>query len=266
MKIQADKATESRNSSKIWLYTSIVLLCSVISAVALEPYLGKRLEDMLLVTLSIYAVARGLNAVLSFAQGTEISAGVVIDVTLTPGQLLDPLNDLIEQLSWVLLLASASIGIQQILLTMSDATYFRITVLGLSLITLTLVWIKPVPVALKTTLVKLLVLLTLLRCVVPVMALTSNAMELWVAEDRQEAVAVLQTTQQEFAALQNNENDSWREKLTDMLALEIMQDKAEAGVDKAVYLFAEFILQFILLPLVFLWVCLILFRWLLVKI
>ena len=266
MKTQSAKTAESTRNNKIWLYTGIILLCSVISAFTLEPYLGERLESMLLVTLSIYAVARGLNAVLSFAQGTEISVGFVVDVTLTPGQLLDPLNDLIEQLSWVLLLASASIGIQQILLAMSDATYFRIAVLGVSLLTFALVWIKSVPVPLKTTLVKLLVILTLLRCVVPVMTLASNAMELWVAEDRQVAVAVLQTTRQEVAALQNNENDSWHEKLTDVLALETMQNKAEAGVEKAVYLFAEFILQFILLPLVFLWVCLILFRWLLTKI
>lgn len=266
MKTGSDKAETAMHIRKKWLYTSIVLLTMVISAVALEPYLGDKLENMLLVTLSIYAVARGLNAVLSFAQGTEISAGVVVDVTLTPGELLDPLNDLIEQLSWVLLIASASIGIQQILLAMSDTTTFRFVVLVISIFTLLLLWIRQVPEILKIGLVKLVVILAVLRCVVPVMALTSHAMEVWIEDDRTEAVAVLQTTQQEISALQNDENSGWRDKLTDILALEEMQNKAEEGVEKAIYLFAEFTLQFVLLPIIFLWFCLLVFKWLLAKI
>jgi len=45
--------------------------------------------------LITYGIARGLNGVISVAQGTEVSlqpAGV--GVTLTPGQILDPVNDL----------------------------------------------------------------------------------------------------------------------------------------------------------------------------
>jgi len=65
-------------------------------------------------------LARGLNGVLSVAQGTEVAiqpAGV--GVNFAPGEILDPINDLVERFSWIMMLASSSLGVQQILLKMS---------------------------------------------------------------------------------------------------------------------------------------------------
>jgi len=70
--------------------------------------------------LVTWALARGLNGVLSVAQGTEVAiqpAGV--GVNFTPGEILDPVNDLVERFSWIMMLATSSLGIQQILLAMS---------------------------------------------------------------------------------------------------------------------------------------------------
>lgn len=67
-----------------------------------------------------YALARGLNGVISVAQGTEVAiqpAGV--GVNFTPGQILDPVNDLVERFSWIMMLASSSLGVQKVLLSMS---------------------------------------------------------------------------------------------------------------------------------------------------
>lgn len=70
--------------------------------------------------LIAFAIARGLNGVISVAQGTEIAlqpAGV--GVNFTPGQILDPINDLVERFSWIMMLATSSLGIQKVLLSMS---------------------------------------------------------------------------------------------------------------------------------------------------
>jgi hypothetical protein len=64
-----------------------------------------------------FALARTLNGVISTIQGTELAlqpAGV--GVTLTPGEILDPVNDLVERFSWIMLAATISLGIQQVLL------------------------------------------------------------------------------------------------------------------------------------------------------
>ena len=64
-----------------------------------------------------FATARALNGVISVAQGTEIAlqpGGV--GATLAPGQLLDPVNDLVEQFSQLMLIASVALGVEKILI------------------------------------------------------------------------------------------------------------------------------------------------------
>jgi hypothetical protein len=60
-----------------------------------------------------------LNAVISVAQGTDVAiepAGV--GVKFSPGEILDPINDLVEKFSTLMLFASISFGIQKILITL----------------------------------------------------------------------------------------------------------------------------------------------------
>lgn len=90
--------------------------------------------------LITFGIAKTLNGVISVAQGTEIAiqpAG--IGINLTPGQILDPVNDLVERFSWIMLASTTSLGIQKIFLSMSvwpDFSYFFIFTLILGLILL----------------------------------------------------------------------------------------------------------------------------------
>ncbi|WP_280151655.1 hypothetical protein [Piscinibacter sp. XHJ-5] len=67
--------------------------------------------------LATYAVARGLDALVSAAQGTQVSAAPAgMGVITAPGQLLDPANDLLEQFSSLMLTAIVAFGLQVLLL------------------------------------------------------------------------------------------------------------------------------------------------------
>ena len=70
-----------------------------------------------------YGITRGINAIVSVLQSTEVSIGVA---SLSPGEFLDPLNDLIERFSWVTMMAIASLGIQKLLLTIASSLMFKI--------------------------------------------------------------------------------------------------------------------------------------------
>ncbi|HED33282.1 MAG TPA: hypothetical protein ENJ08_03570 [Gammaproteobacteria bacterium] len=73
-------------------------------------------------TLITYAVSRSLNGVISVVQGTEIAVSPVgVGVTFTPGQILDPVNDLIERFSQIVLISSTSLGIQRLFLEIASA-------------------------------------------------------------------------------------------------------------------------------------------------
>lgn len=242
----------------------IVFFCLILACVPLQQGVGQQLTDMLKVTLTVYAMARGLNAVISVAQGTEMSIEPMgVGLTLTPGEVLDPLNDLIEQFSLVLLLASASIGVQQIVLMLGDHQAIRITLALLAVVTLVVSSLPAVSDGLKLMLLRLVIVLTLLRLLIPGLALVSHQAQQWLQADRQEAVSVLQSTQSsvdDFNTQYQSQSSGWFSDLRDRLDIEARLDKvkarAEQGVEAAVYLLAEFVLIMVLLPLLFAWLML----------
>jgi hypothetical protein len=242
------------------VYLVLLVVCGVLLWMPLESNIGHQLSSMLTVTLSVYAVLRGLNAVISMAQGTELAIEPMgVGVTLTPGELLDPLNDMIEQVSTVLLVASASIGIQRIILDLSDIEIFRWVLAGISVIAILLVAIKSVSLRRQKSVIRLILVLTLLRLVVPTMVLTSNLMQTWLESERQDSITVLISTENEVRALNkataSDQDSGWFESLTAKLKLThlftLIKSKTDNAVTATVYILAEFVLVFIFIPLLF---------------
>ena len=78
-----------------------------------------------------FAAARALNAAISLAQGTEFTMGVGAQVTLSVGEILDPVNDLVEAFSNFMLLATVAFGIQKALLMMGQYEYVKVLLIGI---------------------------------------------------------------------------------------------------------------------------------------
>jgi hypothetical protein len=77
----------------------------------------------------IYGTARGINALVSALQGTELDLWLV---SFSVGELLDPVNDLIERFSAVMTVAITSLILQQLLLSIVSATTFTLVLSGLA--------------------------------------------------------------------------------------------------------------------------------------
>jgi hypothetical protein len=241
------------------IYAVSMILCALLAMLPLQHALGPQLGQMLTVTLTVFALARSLNAVISVAQGTEMSIEPMgVGLTLTPGQLLDPLNDMVEQFSAVLLLASASLGVQKILLLLGDLAVLRAVLVMIALLTLgLLVWGKT-GMVMQRRMVKLVIVLTVLRLSVPALALVSHQLQSWLTDEREQALLVLQETRQDVEALNSTsvgEESSWfdgfKSQLDVRARLDQMEQKAEQGVQAAIYLLAEFVLIMVLLPVLF---------------
>lgn len=235
----------------------IMLICIALALIPFESSAGNQLGQMLKITLTVYAIARGLNAMISVAQGTELSIEPMgVGLTLTPGQILDPLNDLIEQFSTVLLMASASLGVQKILLSFGDMPWLRWLLAGLALLVMIVLLWNKLSQRWSSRLFNMIVILTLIRLAIPVTVLASNQLQQWLEHDRQQAIAVLQTTSQEVAAIQPEVEDSqrgwyqgFRDNLDIKARLENIQQKAEQAIQAAIYLLAEFVLVMLILPI-----------------
>lgn len=164
------------NRKKIF-QTSLVLL---LAAAAISGYADatsqKVAQESLNRALLTYAAARTLNGVVSVAQGTEVAlepGGV--GVVLTPGQVLDPINDLIERFSSVMLVAASSLGLQVILIRITSAwgiTTLLVVALAASLM---LLWSpKFRNSAYASTTFNIALLLVFIRFAIPVVVICTN--------------------------------------------------------------------------------------------
>jgi len=249
---------------------ALLLVCGVLLFVPLEGNIGSQLTRMLSVTLSVYAVLRGLNAVISTAQGTELSIEPMgVGMTLTPGEILDPLNDLIEQVSTVLLFASASIGIQKIILNLTDIALLRWALVMFVVCVIALVASQKLSYKHQQSMIRIVLFLTVLRLVVPVMVLSSGAMQSWLEAEREQSVATLVTAENNIQKLnQSNatqEKTGWFESITSKFQLSNLfssiEIKAEQAVTASISLLAQFVFVFILIPILFMWLAYRLIAW-----
>ena len=108
-----------------------------------------------------YAIARGINAVVSMLQTSTVEGSVVIlHGSITIGEILDPINDLIERFSQVMTMVLGSLMLQKILLYIASNKIFSllISVFGcLSIFLLRTRYNKMIEASLKLFLILLVV-------------------------------------------------------------------------------------------------------------
>lgn len=225
--------------------------------------------------LVTFGVARGLNAVISVAQGTEVAmepAG--IGVVFTPGQILDPVNDLVERFSWVMLISSTSLGLQGLLLKVFSSAIFTALLILFVAGSLLLVWWRGTPpVQLRMLIFRLAGLLLILRFLIPLMAVSSETFYgLFLEPEYRTSSSYLSETKETIGGLnrQNYEvrpdagKSTWYERLQgdvkgvlDSMDVEKQVAALQAAVqnlsEHIINLLVVFVLQTILFPVLFLW-------------
>ncbi len=213
-----------------------------------------------------FATARALNAVISVAQGTEVAvepAGV--GVVLTPGQLLDPVNDLVEQFANLMLAASVAFGIQKLLISIG-ANWVVSLVLSITALAWAFICLrqKPSPAWLS----RILVLLLMIRFAVPVVSTGSEMVfEKFMATDYQSSQQVINTASSDLGKLSPpvvvpNESSGmiesikswWSQNGNVNLRFEHLKQLTEQSTENIVTLMAIFVLQTLVIPLLLLWV------------
>ena len=126
--------------------------------------------------LVTYSISRGLNGVISVVQGTEVAIEPVgVGMTFTPGQILDPINDLIERFSGVVLVSGTAFGIQRVFLEITASPIFTLLILAVLALALAVLWFaKNVNPSLKRLVYKSAVVLLIVRFSVPMIAIVSE--------------------------------------------------------------------------------------------
>ncbi len=102
-----------KNYIKLLLVIFTLLSLCLALSFTIDDNAKKLVDESFKQSVIVFGSAKALNAVISLAQGTELNLPFVI---VAVGEILDPINDLVEQFSLVMLVSMVSLGIQKILL------------------------------------------------------------------------------------------------------------------------------------------------------
>jgi hypothetical protein len=223
--------------------------------------------------LATYAVARMLNAAISVVQGTELAVSPAgMGVRLSVGEILDPINDLIERFSWVILLSTVSLGVQKVLMEIGVWAGFRVLVFLSMVVLLAGIWFKREGNwNLRAMGFRILLASIVVRFCIPVIGVTSNALyDSFLDETYSRSTNSLDVIRGKIRMPithpeQEGEPDQGllgrlKEKYQDTKAvlnvpdrLEALKDTVEDGIDHITNLIIVFLLQTIIIPLLVLW-------------
>ena len=224
-------------------------------------------------SLVTFALARTLDGLISVAQGTQVAVepgGVGVNFAL--GQLLDPINDLVERFSVAMLVATSSLGLQNVLLRMSTWWGTNVALAVAALFTVVALWWPSLLGGIRgSTAIRVLSIFVFVRFAVPVFVLGSSVVfQIFLASEQEAAHEALMVTSAEIEDLTAEgapaapEDPSLSQRLQSFLddslraldvqeRIERLRARVSDAVEQIINLIVIFAMQAIILPLGFLW-------------
>jgi len=257
------------------ILVALALLAATKSA---DKYANEYSDKAISRSLVAFAIARGMNGIISVAQGTEVAlhpAG--LGLNFAPGQVLDPVNDLLEQFSWVMLACASTLGLQKILLSISATAWISILFCLLMAYWVFRLWWPEKLAGGASWLFGLTLVLVFMRFSVLVSAIASESLySLYLAEQYDSASERLKGGSKELEDLNKQlaqgqelevgQDKSIVEKAKQFFSrsgfsmdyektIERYRNQAEQLADSVIDLIVVFVIQSIFFPIVTLWIC-----------
>ena len=233
-----------------------------------NAYLDKTMKK----ALFTFAIVRGINAIISVIQDSDVAVSPAgVGITIAVGEILDPVNDLIERFSWVVLASTTSLGIQKILMNVTSWLGFRVLMTLSMLIIFIGLWAPQLFKSnIKSAGYKLVLLSILIRFCIPVISIATDKIdELFLDKKYNQAIKPLETVGNEMnkdevkaGGISGDENilskvRTFFSGIKDTVNLEkkvqYIKDKISNYIEYIIDLIVIFILQTIIVPLIILW-------------
>jgi len=251
----------------------LLLLCTALVLTWLRPLdalAERQVEAGLKRALIAFASARALNAVLSALQEATVSLQVGAGLSIKPGAVLEPLDDVVEQFSNLMFVATASLAAQRLMVEVFAAWPLCAVLSVLLVAWAALRWRSPAArpgpgAGVPAWLPRLALALLLLRLAVPVLAVVSEGVHQLVLERpyRQLATQLSAAEAGETTGAIATPRPAAAESLLDRIKalvaqggdvarqVEVLRARAQDIVENLVRLAAVFIVQTIVLPLIY---------------
>ncbi|MEA3331549.1 MAG: hypothetical protein U9Q29_07655 [Campylobacterota bacterium] len=261
---------------KIFVSVLLILVLALSLVIGFDEGAMELHDEALERAMVAFGLAKGLNAIISLMQGTELS---VFGVNFTIGEVLDPFNDMVERFSWVMLASSVSLGFQKILLLLSSKVFLKVAISLSVALSLFLIWQKQVqnfkPFIFS---LRILVLLLVLRfgaifCVYGSEMFYNSILK----PEYINSTKIVKETEVKLKDFQNKigsskKENSWYDSLNisakykdikEQLLKEF--DSLKSSIEEAskniINLITIFIVQSVIMPLLFLWFFVVSIKW-----
>ncbi|EDN68498.1 conserved hypothetical protein, membrane [Beggiatoa sp. PS] len=195
-----------------------------------------------------FLISRALNGTISVVQSFTITPFIG---ELSLGEVLDPVNDVVERFSWIMLTAVVSIGIQKLLMEIGvavDLTWVILPAL-LLLFTSLLMTTKSSKHHLRINAYRLLLFVLLVRFAIPITGLLGSYISTnFLVEKRDESIQSIEKAQEKISEF-SVQDVATSPKET----LEELQKESEQIVAQIIKLSTLFLFETILFPILVLW-------------
>jgi hypothetical protein len=259
---ETESSAMKEAADRRWRVIGILLVAAAIACSWLpwiQNLANAQVDDGLKRALFAFAAAKALNAAISVVQGTEVNVQMLGGVTLTPGQWLDPINDLVEQFASLMLAASVAFGVQKVLLAIGAHWLISAAVTVFAVAWAHMWWYGRAP----SWLTRVLVVLLTIRFAFPIVTIGSEAvfrhfLTPQYAEATQ-SIAIVTAKVDEPAPA--GKGKGWFDRLREVFSsastigdqVGELKRAADEISDQIVRLIVVFVVQTIVVPTVLLW-------------
>lgn len=264
---------------KLVIFAALALIAIAGVSTKIDDHAMQIHHDATERAIGAFAIAKGLNAVISLIQGTEFSATPAgVGLTFSIGEVLDPINDMVERFSWIMLAATVSLGLQELLVAFGELYFIQFALALTAALLAALLWRRTLPRTPALQLAaRLFVILLLLRfAAIGFIAFEAGLYDVLLQERYEKATQTLLQTQKKLDAVAhtsthpaddsfwgmiNRSYDATKELLNIDARLNALDAQLQHANRELINLATLFVLQSILLPLLFFWLLLHGIRW-----
>ena len=220
---------------------------------------GEALDGSFKRALAALATTRGLDAAISLAQSSEVSFSLGPGGSIGIGQVLDPVNDLVEQYGTLLMTSTTALGIQQVGLRLGRALGWWLFVPSLVALAAATVAQGSMATSLATWGRRLFALALFARLAIPTAAWIDGIVaDRFLEADYREATAVVERTTERLEEMKpDGPEKPWYERLNPVTVIgeqaKQLSDTLGTVAESIVNLVIYFTVSTIVLPLGTLW-------------
>jgi len=252
-----------RPEARALLALLIVLLVALSSTRVIDDYVDDYTGTSIRNAALTYATARGINALVSVLQSSQVQVGVVVTGSMTIGEVLDPLNDMIERFSTVMTWVLASLAAQKVLLLLASHQLFLYLVAVLGVSALLLLYFGAAPA--RGLVFRCFLVVAFVRFALGLaVALNSGADYLFLQQQLESNNEQIEQFQANILRIDSDaDSDDIRESVIAFwrsLSLDELNQKISRGIENFINLVALYLFKTVFFPLGFFYVAIFVIR------